>query len=120
MTDFKKTLGKKIVLARKGAAMSQRTLAAKLKITQQALSGYERGAVSVSVEILAEICRVLDAPVSWFMPNVKQYGEIIGQTDIELLTELHKLAYSETLLGFVKAVKKQSNVKKTHGLTVSN
>ena len=118
MTDFKKTLGKRIVLARKAAHMSQQTLASKLSITQQALSAYERGVSHVSVKLLADICDILDAPYSFFLPNTKQYGNIISQEDIDLLNEIHRFIDSVPLIEFIRSCRKKSGVKKNHCLTI--
>lgn len=120
MTDFKNTLGKKIVLARKAAAMSQRVLANKLGITQQALSGYERGKTHLTVKLLVDICDILDAPYSLFLPNTKPYGNIISQEDIDLLNELHRYIDSVPLIEFIRACRRKSNVKKNHGLQTIN
>ena len=120
MTDFKNTLGKKIVLARKAAAMSQRALAEKLGITQQALSGYERGKTHLTVKLLVDICDILDAPYSLFLPNTKPYGNIISQDDIDLLNELHRYIDSVPLIEFIRSVRRKSNVTKSRGLHTVN
>ena len=113
---FKERLGKKITLLRNQQKLSQNKLAAKLNIRQQTLCAYEQGRVSISAETLVKICHVLDAPLSWFLPSVKQYGDVIKEEDIELLTELHRLADTQTLLAVARTLN-QSHVKKIHRLT---
>lgn len=110
--ELKKTIGEKIVLARKAAGLSQRALAKKLNLSQQVLSGYERGISSIPLTSFIDICQILDAPISWFIPSIKQYGEIISREDIELLTEIKKRLNTKELLNFIKTAAKQSNVKK--------
>lgn len=112
MTNFNKNIGNKIVLARKANDLSQRELAKKLDVSQQVLSGYECGRTSISLKSFVDLCEALNAPLSWFISSVKQYGDIIGSDEIELLRELRKLADTTTLLEFVKyCTSKQSNAK---------
>ena len=112
MASFNENIGKKIVLARQSAEISQHELAKRLSISQQVLSGYERGRTSVPLKTFVDICTSLNAPLSWFLPSVKQYGDIVGSDEIELLRELRKLADTTTLLEFVKhCLSKQSHGK---------
>lgn len=113
MVDFNKDIGSKIVLARKAVGLSQRQLAHRLSISQQVLSGYECGKTSVSLKVFVDICSALDAPISWFLSSIKQYGDVIGSDEIELLNELKRFTDTSTLLNFIRQcnAKKQSNVK---------
>lgn len=115
MSDLKKSIGEKIVIARKTKGLSQAALAKKVNIYQQALSAYERGQASISLALFLDICNVLEAPLSWFLPNVKQYGNIVEQEDIELLIKLREFTDTKPLLDFIKSIRfKQSNGKKQH------
>ena len=109
MTSFSKSIGEKIVMARQAAGISQTKLAKSLGITQQSLSIYERGINALPLKVFVDICTALDAPLSWFLPSVKQYGEVISRPDTELLHELHKIADSETLLSFIKKCSAKKN-----------
>ena len=113
MANFNKDIGSKIVMARNAAGLSQRELAGKLKISQQVLSGYECGRTAISLKTFVDLCKVLDAPIAWFIPFIRQYGEIIGKDEIELLNELKHFADLKALLLFLKQCRreKQSNVK---------
>lgn len=120
MSDFNTTIGKRISVARKANGLSQCALAKKLNISQQVLSGYESGKTSLPLEIFIKICICLDAPVSWFVQSIKQYGDIVSDEEIELLNELKKISDVGTLLNFIKhCIIKQSNVKKRRVLSKS-
>lgn len=120
MSDFNTLIGKKIVVARKANGLSQRSLAQKLKISQQVLSGYERGRTSLPLEVFINICISLDAPVSWFVQSIRQYGDIVSEEEIELLSELKKFSDVSALLDFIKrCFLQQSNVKKRRVLPKS-
>lgn len=115
MTDFKKTLGQRIILARKSRGLTQTSLAEKLKVSRQALCNYECGKNSVPAEILTGICSVLNMPLSWLLPCSDGYNNVVNPADIELLIELHKLAPTEIILPFIK----QITGNKSHRFTVS-
>lgn len=118
MDNFNKIIGEKIVLARKAAGFSQRELARRLSISQQVLSGYECGRTSISLKTFTDICTTLSAPLSWFLPTVKQYGDVIGSEEIELLRELKRFADTSTLLEFVRnCTERQSHVKTRRCIT---
>lgn len=115
MSDLKKSIGEKIVIARKVKGLSQSALAKKVNVYQQTLSALERGQASISLALFLDICEVLEAPLSWFLPNSKQYGDIVDKNDIELLIKLRELTDTKPLLEFINSIKlKQSNVKKQH------
>lgn len=120
MDNFSKNIGKKIALARKELGMSQSELAAHCSITQQCLSGYERGTRLIPLKVFKNICVFLNAPLSWFLPDIQQYGEVISEADVEFLREVRRYTEPETILDFLKKVKlKQSNGKKQHCLMVT-
>lgn len=113
MSDFNVQIGKRIAIARIANGLSQNAMAKKLNISQQVLSGYELGRNSPPLETFVKICTCLDAPVSWFIQSIKQYGSIISEEEVELLSELKKFSDVGPLLEFIKACKiRQSNGKK--------
>lgn len=110
MTEFSKNIGKKIIFARQEKGFSQNLLAQKIGISQQCLSGYERGIRPIPLNVFTNICSCLDAPLSWFLPDVKQYGVIISDEDVEFLREIRRFVPQKILMDFIKAInKKQSN-----------
>lgn len=111
MSNFSKSIGKKIIIARQERGVSQSELAQRIGITQQCLSGYERGARQIPLNVFANICSYLEAPLSWFLPDIKQYGEIVSDDDIEFLRVVRRYVSPHAIIDFIKAVnKKQSNV----------
>lgn len=113
--DFSENIGQKIVTARRERHISQTELAKKVKITQQCLSGYERGLSQIPLKVFVSICHALDAPLAWFFPELRQFGEIISEEDIKFLREIKKYATPEAVSCFIKTIAfKQSNGKKHH------
>ena len=113
MSNFSIKIGKKIALARKANRLSQRALAKKLGISQQVLSKYEVGTSPLPLEVFVNLCTLFDAPYSWFIDNVRQYGDIVSEEDIELLNEIKKFVAVNPLLSFIKGQSgKQNNDKK--------
>ena len=111
--DFSKNIGQKIITARRERHISQTELAKKIDITQQCLSGYERGLTQIPLKVFFSICSALDAPLAWFFPELRQFGEIISEEDISFLREIKKYATPESVSDFIKAIAfKQSNGKK--------
>lgn len=120
MSDFNVQIGKRITTARTANGLSQKAMAEKLNISQQLLSVYEQGKSSLPLETFVKICTCLDAPFSWFVRSVKQYGSVVSEEEIELLGELKKISEVGPLLAFIKACKiKQSNGKKRRILSKS-
>ncbi len=113
--NFSENIGQKIITARRERRISQTELAKKLKITQQCLSGYERGLSQIPLKVFVAICAALDAPLAWFFPELRQFGEIISEEDINFLREIKKYATPEAVSEFIKTIAfKQSNGKKRH------
>lgn len=111
--DFSEDIGQKIITARRERHISQTELAKKIKITQQCLSGYERGLSQIPLKVFVSICRALDAPLAWFFPELRQFGEIISEEDIKFLRDIKKYATPEVVSEFIKTIAfKQSNGKK--------
>lgn len=69
MSKIKKSLtfGTKIKTARKSVGLSQKDLAAKLNLTNKAISSYEVGRAQPPIDTLREISRVTEKPVSYFI-----------------------------------------------------
>ena len=111
--DFSQNIGQKIIAARRERNISQTELAKKIKITQQCLSGYERGLTQIPLRVFVSICTTLDAPLAWFFPELRQFGEIISEEDISFLREIKKYSTPEAVSLFVKTIAlKQSNGRK--------
>ncbi len=111
--DFSENIGQKIITARRERHISQTELAKKIEITQQCLSGYERGLSQIPLKVFVSICHALDAPLAWFFPELRQFGEIISEEDIKFLCEIKKYATPEAVSEFIKTIAfKQSNGKK--------
>lgn len=76
----------KIRTARKNASMTQAEAAARLGITYQAISNYERGVTRIDTDTLIKLCAVYDVPVSEILgtsssrvPADSQMDKIIDQ-----------------------------------------
>ena len=71
MTTIKKslTIGQKIKKARKEAGMSQEDLGRALGLTDKAVSTYEVGRASPSIDTLKEISKVTYKPITYFMSD---------------------------------------------------
>ena len=61
-----RAIGRRIQQAREESGLSQEELAAKLGITQSALSNYERGKRKLCCATMIQISNVLDKPLSYF------------------------------------------------------
>ncbi len=66
-SDFDMALGERIRKARQEAGVSQQILADFISSTQNAISQYESGTRSVSLETLVSIARQLEKPLSYFL-----------------------------------------------------
>lgn len=120
MTVFSERIGKKIILARQQRNVSQSELARQLNITQQCLSNYEHGTRQIPLDVFSAICAFLQAPLSWFLPELQQYGEVISEADVEFLRELKRYAEPEAVIDFLKTVKsRQSNGRKQRCLAAA-
>ena len=114
--DFSKKIGRKIVIARHERKVSQSELARRINITQQCLSGYERGCNQIPLKVFVSICTVLDAPVAWFLPEIKQFGDIVPEDDINFLQEIKQYTTTQAVAEFIRAIAtKQSNGKNKRG-----
>lgn len=80
--------------------MSQTTLANKLGIACQQIQKYENGTNAVSSVRLIEICRILEVPVSYFIPNEGVWH--IDQKHSNLISLLGDRQCSEALYYFSK------------------
>jgi len=92
--------------AREEAGLSQEDLATRLGMTQVGYSGLERGRTLISLETLAEVCRIVSKPITFFtgMGQVEVQGlapatrELVGI--MENLPEREKQA----ILGYARFV----------------
>jgi transcriptional regulator with XRE-family HTH domain len=64
ISDFDKVLGKKIEYYRILRGFSRKTMAEKLKITQQQVQKYEKGVNRITVSRLNDICKILGVSIS--------------------------------------------------------
>lgn len=66
-SEFDMALGRRIKKAREDSGVSQQILADFIASTQNAISQYESGTRSVSLETLVRIAKQLDKPLSYFL-----------------------------------------------------
>jgi transcriptional regulator with XRE-family HTH domain len=87
-----KNIGKKILMAREEAGLSQEELASRLGYTQAALSNYELGKRRLYLANMEQIARELNKPLSYFLDesavaaNAEQ-----GRPQDETMSEIIKL-----------------------------
>lgn len=74
-------VGARIRLRRHMLDMSQEVLAERLGISFQQVQKYERGANRVSASRLAQLCHVLQVPVSFFFEGAPQPAGRTGRND---------------------------------------
>jgi len=79
----KLTLGQRVKFARKEAGLSQKDLAAKLKITDKAVSTYEVGRANPSFEMMKQISKITQKPINYFDEDVD-----ITEPDLEKKLDL--------------------------------
>lgn len=63
MEDIRQVIGRNAVRLRRAAGLTQEALAVRAGVSQQYLSGFERGQRNPSVLTLAQIAEALGAPV---------------------------------------------------------
>lgn len=81
-----KSVGDKIRYARIEAGLSQKDLAAKLKLSDKAVSTYEVGRAQPSVEVLHEIGAATDRPVTYFIED-----DVERDQEIDFLYKIKKI-----------------------------
>lgn len=86
-----KFIGKKIMLARKEAGLLQKELGDKLKLNQATISCYEKGVLTIEMETIGKIARILGKPIAYFYgdeytktPNLISLDEVT----IPIFTEI--------------------------------
>lgn len=67
--DLKLAIGSKLRKARIEAGYTQTTLAKELGLVHGAIGSYERGRLSISVQLLLELCVLLEKPITYFVVN---------------------------------------------------
>ena len=60
-------ISKRLRSARTRAGLTQADLAEKIGITEAALGSYERGDRQVGIDVLLDIAKVTNRPVTWFL-----------------------------------------------------
>lgn len=86
-----KTIGQRIAEERKKAGLTQAQLAAKLNVTPQNISQYERGVKNPKIETLDKIASALNIPLVRLYPNVTK-------AEYETTSEFEKLKKSVAIL----------------------
>lgn len=82
--------------------LSVAKMSEKIDIPQRTITGYERGERSPSIEFLAQICKILNVNINWFLTNegemfkkdVPQFEQVKG----ELLGEVRQMLKDEGLI----------------------
>lgn len=69
-SKIKSTIGKRIRKARKEVGLSQKQLAARLKLSDKAVSAYEVGRVMPSFAKIRQISKVVHKPIAYFDEEV--------------------------------------------------
>lgn len=98
--EIEKQIGGRIRAARLLAGLSQEALAAKLAIgnpgglTFQQVQKYENGINRVSVSRLVEIAQITGQPISFFLPEAAESGDLIGfdRADLALVRRVAGLS----------------------------
>lgn len=67
MKPIDELVSRRVREAREEAGMTQRDLAPKINVTQQAVSRYETGALRVSLSQLVQIAEVTGKPLHFFL-----------------------------------------------------
>ncbi len=98
---FDVALGNKIRLARAEARVSQRMLADRVGSTHNAISQYEHGTRSISLQLLVSIARELEKPLNYFLEPCEdlvivkdsKLGEVIAdlQSSNDGINLLHEI-----------------------------
>lgn len=81
----------RIKAARKDARMTQAEVAARLGITYQAISNYERGVTRIDTDTLVKLCAVYDIPVSSIIDSTAPASAPSYAVDAELNEYLEML-----------------------------
>ena len=95
-------IGEKIKECRKNAGLSQKSLGAKLNISQQQIAQYESGKRIPKINTIGKIAEALNIPFSDFIDDVN-YHLLLGNDEkkqsiyvnTEIEDEKHSLTYSE-------------------------
>jgi transcriptional regulator with XRE-family HTH domain len=92
--------------AREEAGLTQEELATRLGITQVGYSGLERGRTLVSLETLAEVCRVVGKPITFFTGMGEVEMEGVSPATRELVGIMENLPDREkrAILGYARFV----------------
>lgn len=86
MKDYNLVFSEKIKSLRKGRHMTQSEFSDFIGVKQQTLSGYERGIMKPSLDILIEIAEKCDVSIDWLCgikkgnesTNIKTYADIVN------------------------------------------
>ncbi len=83
--------------ARNEKGMTQRTLAAKLGVTEQAVSKWERGGSYPDVEMLDQIASVLDCSLDYLFQHEQGHQNFLNQESLEKKRELDRCISKEII-----------------------
>ncbi|MDR2201924.1 MAG: helix-turn-helix domain-containing protein [Clostridiales bacterium] len=86
----KKTIGERIKEARQAAGITQKRLAAELKLVQQAYSRFETGVFELDYEKLIYIAKRLDVSTDYILGLDEGFGRADGQTSASLPQDLEQ------------------------------
>lgn len=84
------SLGHRIRIARRDAAMSQGQLANALNTTQSAISLYEAGQRSVGIDMLLNVAKILNRPLHYFLGEDGDMLYVKDSDIAELIAELEQ------------------------------
>jgi transcriptional regulator with XRE-family HTH domain len=102
--DFRRFFGKRLLLARKAANLSQKGLAYHLRTGQDTISNYERGKVIPNMLTLNHIAEILAVNVNYFFPDEHFITlSVEDQETLTLIPSLSPAAYQFSL-AFVQAM----------------
>lgn len=87
-------IGERIKFARRVCSLSQTQLADELGVSFQQVQKFEAGQNRVASPVLYQISAVLNRPLAWFFPEVKDLDEDDEDTNDELLKECEALLES--------------------------
>ena len=110
MVDMRRVLGARLRDARVEAGLTQGALAEQLGLSQVGYSGMERGRTLIGVDVLMDVCRVLERPVTYFVGGVVvEVGDVSDETR-EVVGLMENLLQREraAILGYARFVSQES------------
>lgn len=74
--QLKETIGRRLKQARKEYDLTQGEVAEKLDLTSVAYGSFERGTNLIALNYLIEVSRVLNKPITYFLPHAFTEAEL--------------------------------------------